>query len=191
MSLASAIRSAMTGRRMKSRLEDEKPEDAEDDDKPVDAEGDEEDKPEAEDDDKPADAEDDEEKPADAEDDDDETDAEEDDEDKSMSASARKTFAKGRRAERKRIAAILSSPSAEANPGLAAHLAFATADRPKKALAVLKAGGASAASSLGKRMNARGPSGTGRGGDTTVRSRDAGAAWDGALAKAGVKLKGK
>lgn len=110
--------------------------------------------------------------------------------DKDMSAAEKKAFAKGRTAERKRIGAILGSPKADANPALAAHLAFKTADSSKKALATLAHGGATAGSgSLAGRMNARGASRTGRGGETEVRNKDAGTSWDGALARSG-KLKG-
>lgn len=119
----------------------------------------------------------------------DEEPAAEDDGDKDMPAKEKAAFAKGRKAERKRIGAILGSSHADANPGLAAHLAFQTADSPKKALATLKFGGKSAAG-LSDRMNARGASRTGRGGEADVRGKSTGSAWDNALAKAG-KLKGK
>jgi hypothetical protein len=146
MSLASAIRAAIGGRSMKSRIEEEDPEKVEEDpDK--EAEGEEEKKPDAEDEETDKEAEGDEEKDPDAED---------DEEEKEMSAKDRKTFARGRRAERRRIAAILGSNSAEASPKLAAHLAFGTEMRSKQALATLKASDAPAAgSSLAARMAAQ------------------------------------
>ena len=63
------------------------------------------------------------------------------DDDETMSAADRRSFAQGRRAERARMAAILGSEAAEANPPLAAHLAFNTAMAADDALAALKAGG--------------------------------------------------
>lgn len=127
-------------------------------------------------------------------DDADDPDAEEDaDPQEGMSDKEKAAFAKGRRAERKRIGTILGSPRADGNPSLAAHLAFRTADSPKKALATLKHGGTAQASSgrLADRMQARGPSKTGRGVNGDVRSANTANSWDGALAKAGVKMKGK
>ena len=117
--------------------------------------------------------------------------AEGEESDKDMSAAEKKAFAKGRSAERSRIGKILGSPKADGNPALAAHLAFKTGDSAKKALATLEHGGSSAASSgLSSRMNARGGSRTGRGGDETqVRSKDAGSSMIAALGRAG-KLKG-
>ncbi|MDX3929216.1 MAG: hypothetical protein QHC90_25870 [Shinella sp.] len=168
-------------------MADTKPEDMEDEDTSKEAE-DESPDPDAVDDEPDKDAEDDGADP----DDDDDVAAEDEESDKGLSKAEKAAFAKGRRAERKRIGAILGSPSAEVNPGLAAHLAFKTADSPKKALAALRFGGPgkSASGSLSERMNARGPSRTGRGGEKDVRNADAASAWDGALAKAG-KLKGK
>lgn len=182
MSLMNAIRRA-TGGAGKPRLEDEKPEEveAEEGEKETGAET-EEKEPDAEDEEKEPDAENDElEEGAEGE------------EDKNMNAAQRAAFAKGRSAERKRIGAILGSPAAEANPTLAAHLAFATADSPKKALAALKAAGpAAGANGLSARMNARRPSQLGRGGESSSRAKDAGAVWDSAMTKAGVnKTKGK
>jgi hypothetical protein len=164
--------------------DDEKP-DMEDEDKDPAAEDD---KPAAEDD-----VAEDDDKSAEGDDPDkeDEETAEDDASDKDMSAPERKAFAKGRTVERKRIGAILGSKHAEANPSLAAHLAFQTADGAKKALATLQHGGTSAnAGGLSNRMNARGLSRTGRGGETDVRTKNADSSWDGALARAG-KLKGK
>lgn len=144
MSLVNAIRAAMRGGTMKSRLEEEDPEKVEEDPE-KDAEGDDEENPGAEGDDPEEDAEDDEENPADGE----------EEEEKGMSAKDRKTFARGRRAERRRIAAILGSTSAEASPKLAAHFAFGTGMKAQQALAALKASDApSAGSSLAARMAA-------------------------------------
>ncbi|TPL30183.1 hypothetical protein [Mesorhizobium sp. B2-4-7] len=174
-SLMNAIRRATGG---KPRLEDDKPAETDEDKaEAVDTtDGDDEDET---DDDEP-----------DAEDEKDEPDAEDDKDDKDMSAADRATFAKGRKAERKRIGAILGSKAAQANPTLAAHLAFATNDRAAKAIAALKAAGpAASATNLASRMGSR-ASQLGRGGEKP-RSKDAGAAWDGPLAAAGVKVKGK
>lgn len=190
MSLASMIRRVAGGKPRRMSDQDPAEMEEEDDKKATDVDDD----TQAEDEDPNKDAEDD--KPdadADADTDDDADPAADEDEeaDKDMPAKEKAAFAKGRKAERKRIAAILGSKQAETNHGLAAHLAFRTADSPKKALAALKYGGAtSAASGLADRMNARGPSRTGRGGEGDVRSADAAKSWDGALAKAGVKLKG-
>lgn len=140
MSLARAIRAAVGGRSLKSRLEDEKPEDLEDDEKPEDAEGDEPVDPDADDGDDP--------KPE----------ADEDDpvadEDKDEGE-----YARGRRAERNRMSAILGSNNADANPSLAAHLAFSTNMSAKNAIATLKASGSGAPGqpSLASRMNGRVP----------------------------------
>lgn len=182
MSLAQMIRRVAGGQ--KSRLSDEDDPVMEDEDKDPSAE-----------DDKPAvddeDADGDKDPAAEDEETEGEKDAEDEVSDKDMTAAERKAFARGRSAERKRIGAILGSPKAEANPSLAAHLAFKTSDSAKKALGTLEHGGASAsAGGLAGRMNARGGSRTGRGGETDVRSKDAGSSWDGALARAG-KLKGK
>src|SRR5690606_17052382 len=105
-----------------------------------------------------------------AEDEEDDTVAEDDEE------TEPKAKAAGRKAERKRIAAILGSKAGEANPALAAHLAFSTPDSAKKALAALKAAGpASANARLGNLMAGR-ASQTGRGG---VRNSgaSAGSSW--------------
>lgn len=186
MSLMEAIRRATGG---KPRMEDKKPDEmeedetdtsAEGDEKDVDAEDDEETAPDAEGEEKDPDAEDDEEIAPDAE----------DEEDKKMTAADRKVYGRGRKAERKRLAKILGSKAAEANPALAAHLAFNTSDSAGKALAALKASGPSAVGNLASRMAGRN-SRTGRGGEAPAGKRDAGAAWDKAMAAAGVKAKGK
>lgn len=141
MSLARAIRAAVGGgRSMKSRLEEEKPEDLEDETRPEDEAEDEGDPdPQAEGDDEPVDA--DEDEPV-----------SEDDKDQGE-------FARGRRAERKRMSAILGSSHAEANPSLAAHLAFSTGMSAKAAIGTLKASGSSGSGkpSLSSRMNGRVP----------------------------------
>lgn len=141
MSLARAIRAAVGGgRSMNSRLEEEKPEDLEDETRPEDEAEDEGDPdPQAEGDDEPVDA--DEDEPV-----------SEDDKDQGE-------FARGRRAERKRMSAILGSSHAEANPSLAAHLAFSTGMSAKSAIGTLKASGTSGSGkpSLSSRMNGRVP----------------------------------
>jgi len=179
-SLMNAIRRATGG---KPRLEDDKTDDTEDDKTSA---ADSSDEP-SDDDDKAEDQSDDE----DDEDDKDEPDADDGKDDKDMSAADRAIFARGRKAERKRIGAILGSKAASANPSLAAHLAFATNDTAVKAVAALKAAGpAAAANGLSARMGNRGGSQLGRGGDKPG-SRDASAAWDGAMTKAGVRVKSK
>ncbi|MFD1197381.1 hypothetical protein ACFQ3K_03435 [Brucella gallinifaecis] len=153
MSLSRAIRAAVTGRSLKSRLEEDKPEELEDDERPE----------EAEDDPKPEEAED-EPKP---EADEDEPVA---DEDKDEGE-----FARGRRAERKRMSAILSCEQADGNTSLAAHLAFSTNMSAKNAIATLKASGpaASAKASLSSRMNGRVPALGSGGGAAQPKTADA------------------
>ena len=182
MSLAQMIRRVAGGQ--KTRMSDEDKPDMEEDDKEPSAEDEQpKDGDIVDEDDEDANAEGDQPEDGDA--------AEEDATDKDMSAAEKKAFALGRNAERKRIGVILGSPKADANPALAAHLAFKTSDSPRKALAALEYGGASAsAGSLSGRMNARGASRTGRGGESDVRSKDASSGWDNALARSG-KLKGK
>lgn len=196
MSLAQMIRRVAGGK--PRRMSDDPPNDGEDEDldpsaddgdPAKDADGDPD--KDAEDGDPDKDAED-----GDTIDDDDAGDpdaVDEDDPQEGMSDKEKAAFAKGRRAERKRIGTILGSPRADGNPSLAAHLAFRTADSPKKALATLKHGGTAQASSgrLADRMQARGPSKTGRGVNGDVRTANTASSWDGALAKAGVKMKGK
>ncbi|TPN16236.1 hypothetical protein FJ973_05965 [Mesorhizobium sp. B2-1-3] len=166
-SLMNAIRRATGGN---PRLEDDKPDDTDEDKNKAEDTADE---------------------PADDDDDVSDDDDPEAEEDKDMSAADRAVFARGRKVERKRIGAILGSKAAMANPALAAHLAFATNDRASKVLAALKAAGpAASATGLAARMGNR-PSQLGRGGDRPTSRKDAGAAWDGALAAAGVKTKRK
>ncbi|MCM5689142.1 hypothetical protein [Sinorhizobium meliloti] len=187
MSLAQMIRRVAGGK--PRRMSDDPPKDGEDEDLDPAAEAEQDDQT-AEDVNPDKDAEDDDT----TADDSDEADVEDEDSQEGMSDKEKAAFAKGRRAERKRIGAILGSPRADGNPALAAHLAFKTADSPAKALAALKYGGASQSASSGRlseRMQARGHSKTGRGGDGDVRSADSAKSWDGALAKAGVKMKGK
>lgn len=161
MSLAAAIRLAVGGRKGRARLEDERREDIEDDEKPEGEEDkpkdlEEEDKPEGEDEENPEDLEDEDKSEG------------EDDEEEKMSASERRAFGQGRRAERRRMAAILGASSAEANPGLAAHLAFQSSLSVQKALSALAASGKSATGGLASRMAAsRQPK---LGGDTAAES---------------------
>lgn len=137
MSLASAIRAAVGGRNTRKRLEEDKPEDLEDDLKPDEAEDDPE-NPDAETDPDPEADEDDP--------------VANDDEEKSGD------YARGRKAERSRMSAILGSAKAEQNPSLAAHLAFKTNMSVKQAVATLAASGSSrAAPSLSGRMQGRVP----------------------------------
>lgn len=67
----------------------------------------------------------------------------EDDEDTPMAQASATAFARGRKAERGRIGAIMGNEAADANPQLAAHLAFATAMSVADATAALKAAGPS------------------------------------------------
>lgn len=191
MSLMNAIR-RVTGGNGRLRLEDERPEDAEDEDRETGAEETRED-PDAEEDEVENHAEDDPEAP-DAEDDPEDPDAEDDKEEseaKKMSAAERAAFAKGRRAERRRIGTILGSKAAAANPSLAAHLAFSTSDRAGKAIGVLKAGASSQTGKLAGRMNGRPASRTGRGGEAPGAGRTAAGGWGKVLAKAGLSGKPK
>ena len=149
MSLARAIRAAVGGRSMKSRLEDEKPEELEDDERPEDAEEDENADPAADDEDEP--------KP-------------EADEDEPVADDEKEggEYARGRRAERKRMSSILGCSHADGNPTLAAHLAFKTGMSAKSAISALRASGSAASTqpSLASRMNGRVPA-LGNGGVTT------------------------
>lgn len=156
MSLARAIQAAVGGRSMKSRLEEEKPEDLEeehreddandDEQHDNDAEGGEEEKPEA-----------------------DEDDVVTEDEDDKPNA-----FARGRRAEKSRMSAILGSNAADRNPSLAAHLAFKTSMSAKDAIATLKASGGSQAhgGNLASRMQGRVPALGNGGGASKPQSAD-------------------
>lgn len=81
-------------------------------------------------------------------------DAEDEGTDDEMSVSGRAAFANGRKAERARIAAIMGSPSADANPKLAAHLAFMTSMGKTAALAALEAGGDTPSGKLAGKMAA-------------------------------------
>lgn len=156
MSLARAIKAAVSGQSMKSRLEEEKPEDLEeehreddvndDEQHDNDAEGDEDEKPEA-----------------------DEDDVVTEDEDDKPNA-----FARGRRAEKSRMSAILGSNAADRNPSLAAHLAFKTSMSAKDAIATLKASGGSQAQggNLASRMQGRVPALGNGGGASKPRSAD-------------------
>lgn len=138
MSLTSAIRAAVGGRTTRKRLEENKPEELEDDRQPD----------EAEDEDNNREAETDEEQAQASEDEP----AAQEDEDQSGE------YARGRKAERSRMSAILGSEKAEHNPNLAAHLAFNTSMSAKQALATLSASGAArSAPSLSGRMANRVP----------------------------------
>lgn len=157
MSLTRAIRAAVGGgRSLKSRLEEDKPEDLEDDERPDEAEDDENKDPAADGDEDT--------KP---EADEDEPVAEEDKDEGE--------FARGRRAERQRMSSILGCAQADGNPSLAAHLAFSTNMSAKNAIATLKASGpaASSAPSLSSRMNGRVPALGSGGGAAQPKTADA------------------
>lgn len=156
MSLSRAIRAAVTGRSLKSRLEEDKPEELEDDERPEEAEGDENNDPAAEGDEDTKPEADEDEPVADEEKDEGE-------------------FARGRRAERKRMSAILSCEQADGNPSLAAHLAFSTNMSAKNAIATLKASGPAASSkaSLSSRMSGRVPALGSGGGAAQPKTADA------------------
>jgi hypothetical protein len=150
MSLMSAIRAATRGTG-KTRLEDEKPEDMDDDVTEEGEEASEEDEASSDEDE------------TDAEGEEDETEGEDEgDEDTSLSARDRRLIL----GEQRRIAAILSHPGADANPQLAAKLAFSADHRmtAKKACDLLASGGKSKGS-LADRMKGRSPKiGAGSGG---------------------------
>lgn len=154
MSLARAIRAAVGGRKTNKRLEEDRPEDLENDLKPD----------EAKDDPENPDAEDDDETKPDADDDQPVAD---DEEEKSGD------YARGRKAERKRMSAILGSSKADGNPTLAAHLAFNTSMSAKQAVATLSASGTSqSAPSLSGRMQGRVPALGSGGGKPTAGTAD-------------------
>lgn len=142
MSMSAIIR-AVAGGPQKTRAEGDKPEDTmEDDTAPEEVAEDM--APEEETEDMPAEEY--------AEDMDSEEDAE-DDEEQPMAAANAALAAKARKAERARIGAIMGDPAADANPKLAAHLAFQTGMSTKAALAALKAGGETpAGGTLARRM---------------------------------------
>ncbi|MBC7280029.1 hypothetical protein [Hoeflea sp.] len=141
MSLSSIIRAVAGGPKTNTRAEGDKPEEDMEDDVPVtdddeNAEGDE-----------PQDDEN-------AEGDQPEEEDAEGDEGEPKAASWRKGKAAGRKAERSRMAAILGNPAADANPQLAAHLAFATDMKSADAVLALKAScpGAAAGGKLAGKM---------------------------------------
>lgn len=148
MSMSSIIRAAVGGSRTKTRAEGEKPDDKiEDEIDEKDALEDEqivEDEMTEEDDE----ALEEEEKPV----------AEDDKETDKMSAVERKAFkagktkglAAGAKQMQTRMAAIMGSPAADANPALAAHLAFYTNQTASAAIGTLKAGGVAAGRLAGK-----------------------------------------
>lgn len=135
MSLSSIIRAVAGGPKKTNRAEDDKPEENMENDIPVT-----DDEENAEGDDPKEDAEGDEPE-ENAEDDEPADDAEDEDDGEPKAASWRKGKAAGRKAERARMAAILGNPAADANPQLAAHLAFATDMKSGPAIATLKASG--------------------------------------------------
>lgn len=157
MSLARAIRAAVGGRSMKSRLEEEKPEDLEDEHHEDDAN-------------------DDEEQDNNAEGNEDENpDAGEDEVVGEEEEEKTGAFARGRKAEKSRMSAILGSKAADRNPSLAAHLAFKTSMSAKDAISTLKASGSASAEtapSLASRMNGRVPALGNGGGASKPRSAD-------------------
>lgn len=129
MSLSSIIRAVAGGPKKTNRAEGDKPEEDMEDDVPVtddeeNAEGDKPQDEETAEGDQPP-----------------EEDAEDDEDGEPKAASWRKGKAAGSKAERSRMAAILGNPAADANPQLAAHLAFATSMKSADAVATLKASG--------------------------------------------------
>jgi hypothetical protein len=153
MSLSSIIRAAAGGPKT-NRAEGGEPDENLEDDIPAEddetAEGDEPGKDGAQDD-EPEDEASDGDKPEDE--------AQDDETDEEMSASGKAAHAKGRKAERARIAAIMGDPAADSNPRLAAHLAFSTSMEPRSAVAALNAGGTPAETSrlAGKMAQANQP----------------------------------
>lgn len=148
--LTASVLAAVRGRKKASRLEDDRelPEDMEDEEK-KDAEG-EEDETEAEEEDRDPAAEGEEDDTA-AEGEEKDPDAEDEEDPKQARTS------KVRRAEQGRIRSILTHPKADANPGLAAELAFGSRFySAKEASALLDHSGA-AGSRLAGRMNGRSP----------------------------------
>jgi len=142
---------ALAGRALGRKAEDEEvvpgPDDAEDDD--ADAEDEPDGEPEKGKRGKKAKGED-EADDADAEDESDDADAEEP-EDKEQA----KAFNDGRAAERKRCAAIFSSPAAAGRPDLAATLAFSTNQTSAEAIAVLGAATATVPTPRGRSLDDR------------------------------------
>lgn len=122
------------------------------------AEEDRDDEEDAEDDDDREDMEDDDDREPDAEDDDDDKEkgkkaksrrAEEDDED--AEEDENRDVKKGRRAERKRCAAIFGSKHAAGRPDMAAHLAFNTRMSAREAIETLATVGAVASQPQGRK----------------------------------------
>ncbi len=145
-SVLAAVRARKNAKRMSEDETAEKPEDMDDDHE---AEGDdpaaEVDEPHAEGDDLDPDGDD-----HDAEDGDSSA------EDQELEGEDKAKAARIRRAEQKRIQAILTHPRAEANPGLAAELAFGGRHYGRKeAVALLAAGGA--VGKLASRMAGKSP----------------------------------
>jgi hypothetical protein len=142
---------ALAGRALGRKAEEEDavpgPDDADDD--KTDAEDAPEDEPEKGKRGKKAEGEDDADD-ADAEDESDDADAEEP-EDKEQA----KAFRDGRAAERKRCAAIFSSPAAAGRPDLAATLAFSTSQTSAEAIAVLGAANAPGLTLRGRSLDDR------------------------------------
>ncbi|KQY20781.1 hypothetical protein [Rhizobium sp. Root483D2] len=144
--LAASVLAAVRGKKNGNRLEDERPEetDAVEEEDQTD--------PEAEGDDTEPDAETEETDP-DAEDDATDPEASAEDE-----ADPKKAAASARRAEQGRIKSILTHPMADANPALAAELAFGTKAYSSKVAGVLMTSAAAGGRSrLGDRMQGRSP----------------------------------
>jgi len=90
-------------------------------------------------------------KKAETDDDDDDADAEDEDIEEPEDETEAKGFRAGRLAERRRCAAIFSSPAAAGRPDLAATLAFSTRQSSAEAIAVLTAATATGPEPRGRR----------------------------------------
>ncbi|MDS1135573.1 hypothetical protein [Nitratireductor indicus] len=138
--LTASVLAAVRGRKKGSRLENEPEENLEEDEVETGAEEDE-DQPAAESEEEDTSAEDDE-RPEDAE----------EEEDQPQASSARV-----RRAEQGRIRAILTHPKADANPGLAAELAFGERFYSAREAGALLEHSSAGTGSLAGRMKGRSP----------------------------------
>jgi len=94
----------------------------------------------------------------------------EDDEDEVEASEEEETVPAARKAERKRIAAILTHPAAATNPSLAAHYAFRTGASVATASAALKAAAATASTSRADQARKRITAGATRLGPDAPRS---------------------